>query len=78
MIHGHHLPPTLQTSRVTNTTGTGTLEERVAVFEQDIIMDALKRSQGNMAAAAVDLGTTSRILRYKVRQYHIDPKQFAR
>ncbi|MDR3197565.1 MAG: sigma 54-interacting transcriptional regulator [Planctomycetaceae bacterium] len=78
VIHGHHLPPTLQTSRVTNTTGSGTLEERVAVFEQDIIMDALKRSRGNMAAAAIDLGTTSRILRYKVRQYHIEPKQFAR
>ncbi|MDR1962801.1 MAG: sigma 54-interacting transcriptional regulator [Planctomycetaceae bacterium] len=78
VIHGHHLPPTLQTGRVTNTTGTGTLEERVAVFEQDIIMDALKRSRGNMAAAAIDLGTTSRILRYKVRQYHIEPKQFAR
>ncbi len=78
VIHGYHLPPTLQTSRVTNTAGTGTLEERVAVFEQDIIIDALKRSQGNMAAAAADLGTTSRILRYKIKQYGIEPKQFAR
>jgi Nif-specific regulatory protein len=78
VIHGHHLPPTLQNSRVTNTTGSGTFEERIAVFERDIIMDALKRSRGNMVAAAVDLGTTSRILRYKIKQYNIDPKQFTR
>ncbi len=78
VIHGHHLPPTLQTSRGTNTAGSGTLEERVGVFEQDIIIDALKRSNGNMAAAAIDLGTTPRILRYKVRQYGIEPKQFVR
>ncbi|MDR1923820.1 MAG: sigma 54-interacting transcriptional regulator [Planctomycetaceae bacterium] len=78
VIHGHNLPPTLQSSKVTNTIGTGTFEERVAVFERDIIMDALKRSRGNMAAAAIDLGTTSRILRYKVKQYNIDPKQLSR
>ena len=78
VIHGHHLPPTLQTGRMTNTTGSGTLEERVSVFEQDIVIDALKRNRGNMAAAAKDLGTTPRILRYKVKQYNIEPKQFAR
>ncbi|MDR0871090.1 MAG: sigma 54-interacting transcriptional regulator [Planctomycetaceae bacterium] len=78
VIHGHHLPPTLQTGRTANAAGTGTLEERVGIFEQDIIIAALKRSKGNMAAAATDLGTTSRILRYKVKQYNIEPKQFAR
>ena len=78
VIHGHHLPPTLQTGRMTNTTGQGTFAERVAVFEQDIIIDSLKRKNGNMAAAAEDLGTTSRIIRYKVQQYEIDPKQFTR
>lgn len=78
VIHGHHLPPTLQTGRTTNTTGAGSLEERVRVFEQDIITDALKRSHGNMVAAAQDLDTTPRILRYKVKQYNIDPKQFIR
>ncbi len=78
VIHGHHLPPTLQTSRATQTAGTGTLAERVAVFEQDIIIDALKRSNGNSALAAQDLGTTPRILRYKIKQYEIDPKRFSR
>ncbi len=78
VIHGHHLPPTLQTGRMTNTVGQGSFSERVAVFEQDIIIDALKRKNGNMAAAAEDLGTTSRIIRYKIQQFEIDPKQFAR
>ncbi|MDR1959882.1 MAG: sigma 54-interacting transcriptional regulator [Planctomycetaceae bacterium] len=78
VIHGHHLPPTLQTGHTTNTHGDGTLSDRVAVFEQDIIIDALKRKNGNMTAAAQTLGTTPRILRYKIQQYNIDVKQFAR
>jgi len=78
VIHGHHLPPTLQTSEASDTIGTGTMAERVALFERDTIVDALKRTGGNMAAAARDLGTTPRILRYKVRNLDIEPKSFAR
>ena len=40
---------------------------RVAAFERDLIVDALKRHAGNAAAAARELGTTSRIIRYRVR-----------
>ena len=78
VIHGHHLPPSLQTSDYSDTVGEGTLEERVAVFERDIIVDALKRSNGSMAAAAKDLGTTPRILRYKVAQLGINYRRFRR
>ena len=78
VVHGHHLPPTLQTSDFSDTMGAGTLGERVAVFERDIIVDALKRASGNMAAAARDLGTTARILRYKVKQLGIDFRCFCR
>ena len=78
VVHGHHLPPTLQTSDFSDTMGTGILDERVALFERDIIVDALKRTFGNMAAAARDLGTTPRVLRYKVRQLNIDCKRFHR
>jgi len=76
VIHGHHLPPTLQTSDFSDTVGTGTLAERIALFERDIIVDALKRTSGNMAAAARELGTTARILRYKVSQLGIDSTRF--
>ena len=72
VIHGHYLPPTLQTSEATDTVGTGSLQERVTLFEREIIVDAIKRSNGNMAAAARDLGTTARILRYRGRNLGID------
>jgi Nif-specific regulatory protein len=78
VIHGHHLPPTLQTSDASDTVGTGTLQERVAVFERDILVDALKRSGGNIAAAAKDLGTTPRILGYKTKQLGLDYRRFRR
>ena len=78
VIHGHHLPPTLQTSDASDTIGTGTLKERVSLFERDIIVDALKRSSGNLVAAASDLGTTARIIRYKVTNLGIDHGRYRR
>ncbi len=78
VIHGHHLPPTLQTSDASDTVGEGSLTDRVELFERDIIVDALKRTGGNMAAAARDMKTTSRVLRYRVKQLAIEPKHYAR
>jgi len=78
VIHSHHLPPTLQTSDASGTAGTGTLAQRVALFERDILVDALKRSNGNMAEAARDLGTTARIIRYKVKKLGIDHQRLSR
>jgi len=78
VIHGHHLPPTLQTSDASDTIGAGSLEERTSLFERDIIVDALKRSGGNLSAAARDLGTTARIIRYKVRNLGIDYRRYRR
>jgi len=78
VIHGHHLPPTLQTSDASDTVGEGTLTERVAMFERDIVVDALKRTGGNIAAAAKDLGTTPRILGYKIKRLGIDYRRFRR
>ena len=76
VIHGHHLPPSLQTPEITGTFGTGSLDEKVAIFERDIIVDSLKRTRGNMAASARELGTTPRILRYKVKNLNVDPEKF--
>jgi len=78
VIHGHHLPPTLQTSDASDTIGEGALADRVALFERDIIVDALKRTDGNMAAAARELKTTPRVLRYRVKQLGIEPRHYAR
>ena len=78
VIHGHHLPPTLQTSDASDTIGTGSLKERVNLFERDIIVDALKRCNGNLASTARDLGTTARIIGYKVKELDIDYKRYSR
>jgi len=76
VIQGRHLPPTLQTSDASDTIGAGSLDERVALFERDIIIDALKRQNGNLAAAARDLGTTPRVIRYKVKNLDIEPNRY--
>ncbi len=78
VIHGHHLPPTLQTSDASDTIGTGSLKERVNLFERDIIVDALKRCNGNLASTARDLRTTPRIIGYKVKELEIDYKRYNR
>jgi len=76
VIHGHHLPPTLQTSEASDTIGVGSLSERTNLFERDLIIDALKRWNGNLAASARDMKITARIMRYKVRELGIDYKRY--
>jgi Nif-specific regulatory protein len=76
VIHGHHLPPTLQTAEASGTLPRTSLEDTVAAFERDLIQDALKSTRGNRARAARLLQTTERILGYKVRKYGIDCGRF--
>jgi Nif-specific regulatory protein len=76
VIHGHHLPPTLQTSDASGTVGTGSLKERTNLLERDLVIDALKRCDGNLAAVARNLKTTARIMRYKVKELGIDYKRY--
>ncbi|MCK5173887.1 MAG: AAA family ATPase, partial [Planctomycetes bacterium] len=78
VIHSHHLPPTLQTSDASDTAGAGSLKERVALFERDIIVDALKRCNGSLASTGRDLQTTSRVIGYKVKELQIDHKRYQR
>ena len=76
VIHGHHLPPTLQTAEVSGTETRLTLASAVAAFERDLIIDTLKSTGGNVAAAARQLGSTERILGYKIKKYGIDTIRF--
>jgi Nif-specific regulatory protein len=78
VIHGHHLPPTLQTAEASGTMPRTALADNVAAFERDLIQDALKSTRGNRARAARLLQTTERILGYKVRKYGIDYARFIR
>lgn len=78
VIHGHHLPPTLQTAEVSGTETRMTLASAVEAFEGDLIQDTLKSTRGNIAKAALMLDSTERILGYKIKKYKIDPKRFKR
>jgi len=76
VIHGHHLPPSLQTAEVSGTLSSQALGEAVSAFERDLLQDALKSARGNRARAARLLQTTERILTYKVQKYGLEPDRF--
>ncbi len=76
VVHGHHLPPSLQTAEASGTVTRVSLSDAVAGFEKDLIQDALKTTRGNRAKAARLLDTTERVLNYKVRKYAIDVQRF--
>ncbi|HEY7284791.1 MAG TPA: sigma 54-interacting transcriptional regulator [Vicinamibacterales bacterium] len=76
VVHGHHLPPSLQTAEASGTVTRVALKDAVASYEKDLIQDALKTTRGNCAKAARLLDTTERIINYKVRQYGVDARRF--
>jgi len=54
------------------------LRSNVADFEKHIISSALERTGGNLSEAARQLGTTRRIITYRIRKYGIDLDRFCR
>ncbi len=74
VIHGHHLPPSLQTAESSGTVPRGTLAAALETVEKELLVEALKSSRGNMAAAAASLGITERIMGLRVQQVR-DPAQ---
>ncbi|MFT3828216.1 MAG: sigma 54-interacting transcriptional regulator [Opitutaceae bacterium] len=76
VIHGFHLPPTLQTGEASGTVPRGTLEQAVEAVEREMIAEALKAHRGIMAKAGRQLGLTERIMGLRVRRYGIDPERF--
>ncbi len=77
VIHGHHLPPTLQTAEASGTTFKGRLETVIANVERDLVIDALKSTHGNQARAAKLLGITERKFGLRVKKYRIDVKRYS-
>ncbi|MDD4196703.1 MAG: sigma 54-interacting transcriptional regulator [Syntrophorhabdaceae bacterium] len=72
-----HLPPSLQ---VRSTNGgkknAGKLSTLVETQEKALIIDMLEATGGNQTQAAKMLGTTKRIIQYKISKLGIDPKVF--
>jgi Nif-specific regulatory protein len=57
-------------------TGENLLERCVVDCEKTVIIHALVRTKGNQTAAARLLGTTRRILDYKIHKHGINCEQF--
>ncbi|MBI9102306.1 MAG: sigma 54-interacting transcriptional regulator [Spirochaetales bacterium] len=76
VIHGNHLPPSLQSAESTNTVPASTLEAAISRLETELLQDALKTSKGNMAKAARALGLTERKMGLRVGKYGIDPLNY--
>jgi Nif-specific regulatory protein len=78
VIHGRHLPPTLQGPTATERPADGGLKQQVDVLERDLLVEALKRHGGNVSAAARELGITGRMVRYKIDRLGVDYERFFR
>ncbi len=76
VIHGHLLPPSLQSAESTGTELHETLKHAVEKLEKELIFDALKTSKGNKAKAARQLGLTERKMGLRVDKYNINTDQF--
>jgi len=76
VIHSYHLPPTLQTGTESNTLPAVSLEDAVGNLENEMIIDALKNTRGNITLAAKILRTTVRKFSYKAEKYQIDYRNY--
>jgi len=76
VIHGHHLPPTLQTAEGSGTIPARSLTSAVVTLEREMVIDALKTTRGNQSRAARLLQISERVLNYKVKKYGIDCRRF--
>jgi Nif-specific regulatory protein len=72
VIHSYNLPPSLQSAVSTNTGPTTTLDAALSRLEKELIVEALKIGDGNMAAAARRLGITERQMGLRVHHYGIN------
>ncbi len=77
VIQANHLPPNLQTKEEAGQDKPpGTFKGIIASMERELITEELRRTRGNMARAARELGLTERIMGLKVAKYGVDPTQF--
>lgn len=76
VVHGHHLPPTLQTAESSGTVHEDTLDATLDRIESEMIIEVLKRTRGNKARAARELGLTERVMGLRVEKHKIDPRKY--
>jgi Nif-specific regulatory protein len=80
-VHAYDLPPSLQTGQESRTAiikenDNASLKELIELFEREIIIESLKKNNGNIAASSRQLKTTQRILHYKIEKLGMDMVKF--
>ncbi len=75
-IKGIHLPPTLQLAETKSYDHPLSLTTAVENFEKDLIIEGLKKNNGNQTKTATYLDTSLRIINYKIHQYDINPRKY--
>jgi DNA-binding NtrC family response regulator len=75
LVKPEHLPESMRAApplpAPTGKAGPTRLAEAVAAFERDLVMEALRQTNGVQTRAAQRLGTTRRILNYRMRKLDI-------
>ena len=73
LIEERHLPRTIVSSGSAAPERPATMAAAVEQLERHMIVEALAASHGNLARASRALGTTERVLRYKMTKYEVSP-----
>ncbi|BBF91935.1 sigma-54 interaction domain-containing protein [Blastochloris tepida] len=76
VIHAYDLPPSLQMPNESGTAFGVSLESKLRAVEYEMIVEALKTSNGHIGAAAQELGLTRRMLGVRMERYGISYKSF--
>ena len=81
-IHGYNLPPSLQTGESSGNgllpPGNAPLSVLLDSYERELLVDALKRNNGNLSAAGRALGVSPRMMHYKVHRLGITPAWYVK
>ncbi|MBN1647263.1 MAG: sigma 54-interacting transcriptional regulator [Spirochaetales bacterium] len=76
VIHGYHLPPSLQIIKTFTPEDSGKLQRQLDAVEYELVIEELKRCSGNIVKAAKNLGITYRQFGLRISKYHIDIAKF--
>lgn len=76
VIHGYHLPPSLQTIGHTIPEDSGKLQRHLDLVEYEFIVEELKRTKGKIKVAADNLDITYRQFGLRIEKYGIDVEMF--
>lgn len=76
VIHGYQLPPSLQMASPAGKHSRRTLQAQLDTLEYELIIEELKKSNGNMTKISKELGLTMRQVGCRIKKYGIDISKF--